>query len=602
MRSIPFGLATMVSLMPTQIGYQDFIALLVRQPEVSQRARAHMMASPFGTIHAATFSFPQPVGTAIPPPPRVRLASLDFSNTGITGSVARDFTGTPMARSPVEFPVVNRRLKGDLLVTRPQPEPPSDGGGTRDLTPGRVKTVSFPRPSDPLPAPSPSAAAAPLRPDAVEHAVTSLESPEQEQAAVAEPVIDKADRVIEPAPESEPAAPPSPEIAAKPADAVTVAALPAAPSAPDAVVAAVPDNAAALVENKVAALPTDNAEVSAPGEAAASAPNKAVAPVADDVAAIPTDKAATPDQPDEAGLISARPTPDIAAPSDPAAAPPSPPAPIAKTAEEPAADPIDDGNTAVRLTWLYFGNHPVGKNIGPMEPWPEHQELHIQTPPAADPDIKRSAIEPTPTPTPEELKSGDVAPDSGETVARKGQVTGPGKRPKTPAERLGLDAKGRAKAERCLAEAVYFESRGEPKRGQVAVAQVVMNRVFSGFYPTNVCGVVYQNAHRKLACQFTFACDNVRDVISEPDMWQQAKQISRDMLDGKLWLAEVGHSTHYHAYWVHPSWVREMRKLDKIGVHKFYRPRAWGDGSDVPPLNESQMLLTPSEAATKAKL
>ena len=134
-------------------------------------------------------------------------------------------------------------------------------------------------------------------------------------------------------------------------------------------------------------------------------------------------------------------------------------------------------------------------------------------------------------------------------------MTGAGKRPKTPAERLGLDAKQRAKSEKCLAEAVYFESRGEAKRGQIAVAQVVMNRVFSGFYPNNVCGVVYQNAHRKLACQFTFACDGIPDVINEPDMWEQAKEIARDMLDGKLWLPEIGHSTHYHAYWVHPSWV-----------------------------------------------
>ena len=43
-------------------------------------------------------------------------------------------------------------------------------------------------------------------------------------------------------------------------------------------------------------------------------------------------------------------------------------------------------------------------------------------------------------------------------------------------------------------------------------------------------------------------------------MWQQAKEIARDMLDGKLWLPEIGHSTHYHAYWVHPSWVNEMRE------------------------------------------
>jgi spore germination cell wall hydrolase CwlJ-like protein len=65
-------------------------------------------------------------------------------------------------------------------------------------------------------------------------------------------------------------------------------------------------------------------------------------------------------------------------------------------------------------------------------------------------------------------------------------------------------------------------------------------------------------------------------------MWEQAKDIARDMLDGKLWLPEIGHSTHYHAYWVHPSWVNEMRKLYKIGVHSFYRPRAWGDTIEVP--------------------
>lgn len=145
----------------------------------------------------------------------------------------------------------------------------------------------------------------------------------------------------------------------------------------------------------------------------------------------------------------------------------------------------------------------------------------------------------------------------------------------TFAERLGLTGPDRARAEKCLAEAIYFESRGEPKRGQIAVAQVVMNRVFSGYYPNDVCKTVYQNAHRHLACQFTFACDDVKDVVREPDMWVQAKEIAADMLDGKLWLDSVGPATHYHAYWVHPSWVREMRKLDRIGVHTFYRPKRW---------------------------
>ena len=153
----------------------------------------------------------------------------------------------------------------------------------------------------------------------------------------------------------------------------------------------------------------------------------------------------------------------------------------------------------------------------------------------------------------------------------------------SPAQRLGLAGKERARAEKCLANAVYFEARGEPLRGQEAVAQVVMNRVFSGYYPNNVCGVVYQNAGRYLGCQFTFACEHKNlDRIDEPDMWEQAKRIASDTLDGKIWLPDIGHATHYHAYWVRPSWVNEMTKLYKLGVHTFYRPRAWGDGNYEP--------------------
>ena len=254
--------------------------------------------------------------------------------------------------------------------------------------------------------------------------------------------------------------------------------------------------------------------------------------------------------------------------------------------DAPAGETVES-NAAVRLGRLYFGN-TIGDGVGTIQPWPADEEVLIESPPAHDPDIKRSALTPpgnfdyeTPsaTPVPGEPVPPDAVAPVGETVAPKGEVTGAGKRPRTPAERLGLDSKSRPKSEKCLADAIYFESRGEVKRGQIAVAQVVMNRVFSGYYPTNVCGVVYQNANRKLACQFTFACDSIPDVVTEPDMWAQAEEIARDMLDGKLWLPEIGHSTHYHAYWVHPSWVNEMRKLYKIGVHSFYRPRNWGDGS-----------------------
>lgn len=166
--------------------------------------------------------------------------------------------------------------------------------------------------------------------------------------------------------------------------------------------------------------------------------------------------------------------------------------------------------------------------------------------------------------------------DAGTTEAQKAEdklarnMLGP-----TPAERLGLAGKRRVRAEKCLAEAVYFESRGEPYRGQVAVAQVVMNRVFSGYYPADICRAVYQNAHRRFACQFTFACDNVRDVVTEPALWDQAKEIASDMLEGRVWDEKVGRATHYHARSVRPNWIREMRKLDRIGEHTFYRPRRW---------------------------
>jgi spore germination cell wall hydrolase CwlJ-like protein len=247
----------------------------------------------------------------------------------------------------------------------------------------------------------------------------------------------------------------------------------------------------------------------------------------------------------------------------------------------------------VKTASLFFGSTSLGGAIESMERWQPGEEPLIVLPGVLpDPDMKMVAS--LPSAAHESMKAGD----SGESIAAKGEVNTDNQRAKTPAERLGLfDDKSRTKSEKCLAEAIYFEARGEAVRGQIAVAQVVMNRAFSGFYPSTVCGVVYQNKHRHLACQFTFACDNVADVVREPDMWDRAKKIAKAMLDGQLWLPEVAKSTHYHAYWVRPSWVNEMKKMYKFGVHTFYRPRAWGDGSEAPSWG------TPAEtAAISAKL
>jgi spore germination cell wall hydrolase CwlJ-like protein len=154
--------------------------------------------------------------------------------------------------------------------------------------------------------------------------------------------------------------------------------------------------------------------------------------------------------------------------------------------------------------------------------------------------------------------------------------------PISPAERLELSGKEYARAERCLANAIYFEARSEPIRGQMAVAQVVINRVFSGFYPNDVCGVVYQNASRHLACQFTFACDGKSKAITDRGHWAVANRIARQTLDGQIYVPEVAKSTHYHAAYVRPTWVREMRKLVRYGLHSFYRPYAWGNGNEEP--------------------
>lgn len=242
-----------------------------------------------------------------------------------------------------------------------------------------------------------------------------------------------------------------------------------------------------------------------------------------------------------------------------------------------APAPSRDG-FSVKTASLFFGSSSLGGSAESMERWQPGEEPMIVLPGVlAGPDLKVLASLPTPADKPSKVV------ESGESIAAKGEVNTDNQRMKTPAERLGLfDEKTRAKSEKCLTEVIYFEARGEAVRGQIAVAQVVLNRAFSGFYPNTVCGVVYQNKHRHLACQFTFACDNNADVVKEPDMWERARKIARAMLDGQIWLPEVAKSTHYHAYWVRPSWVNEMKKMYKTGVHTFYRPRKWGDGSEAP--------------------
>jgi hypothetical protein len=144
--------------------------------------------------------------------------------------------------------------------------------------------------------------------------------------------------------------------------------------------------------------------------------------------------------------------------------------------------------------------------------------------------------------------------------------------PEVPPRYADLLAPGSLEREqRCLAEAVYFEARSEPEEGQAAVAQVVLNRVRSGLYPASVCGVVYQNRHRHLACQFTFACEGKALRVSDSESWETAKRVARDVTEGRTYLSDVGAATHYHADYVKPYWARRLKKMDVIGRHIFYQ-------------------------------
>ncbi len=131
---------------------------------------------------------------------------------------------------------------------------------------------------------------------------------------------------------------------------------------------------------------------------------------------------------------------------------------------------------------------------------------------------------------------------------------------------------------KCLATAIYFEARGEPQLGQLAVAQVVLNRVKNPAYPNTICGVVYQNKNMRHRCQFSFACDGIRDRITDEGSWTQALTLAQKVVNDEtdMFLADVGTSTHYHAVYVRPRWARSMKKMDKIGRHIFYKTYGGG--------------------------
>jgi hypothetical protein len=123
---------------------------------------------------------------------------------------------------------------------------------------------------------------------------------------------------------------------------------------------------------------------------------------------------------------------------------------------------------------------------------------------------------------------------------------------------------------RCLSQAIYYEARGETRQGQVAVAEVIMNRVRSPAYPDTVCSVVYQGSHRTTGCQFTFTCDGSLNRRPRGVAWERAQQVATAVLQG--YTRPVTHrATHYHTTGVNPIWNAGLVETTRIGTHIFYR-------------------------------
>lgn len=126
---------------------------------------------------------------------------------------------------------------------------------------------------------------------------------------------------------------------------------------------------------------------------------------------------------------------------------------------------------------------------------------------------------------------------------------------------------------RCLAEAIYFEARSEKRVGQLAVADVILNRVNSSIYPNSICDVVYQGSERVTGCQFSFTCDGSMDnarLTQNNKRWRDSQDMAGSIIAG-LHKPVSRYATHYHADYVDPPWADNLAPTATIGTHKFYR-------------------------------
>ena len=122
----------------------------------------------------------------------------------------------------------------------------------------------------------------------------------------------------------------------------------------------------------------------------------------------------------------------------------------------------------------------------------------------------------------------------------------------------------------CLAEAIYFEARGELIKGQIAVAEVIMNRVNSSNFPNKICKVISEGKKNLNACQFSYNCDGMLETIVEKKIYNRILKISSVLYKGFASVLTDG-AVFYHSDEVRPKWAKKLKKTAEIGRHHFYR-------------------------------
>lgn len=127
-----------------------------------------------------------------------------------------------------------------------------------------------------------------------------------------------------------------------------------------------------------------------------------------------------------------------------------------------------------------------------------------------------------------------------------------------------------AREHNCLSQAIYYEARSEGYRGQVAVGEVIMNRVRSPAYPKSICAVVYQGSNRSTGCQFTFTCDGSTAYRPRGRAWSDAQHVATQIMLGYT-RPITQRATHYHTTAVNPVWSSGLVETAAIGHHVFYR-------------------------------